>query len=153
MDTKQLNSLEKKLNYKFKNKQLLLNAITHKTYAFEAKTPLEYNERLEFLGDSILNFIISEKLYKINKYFSEGELTRHRAIYVNNVFLADIAKKLDIGKFLLLGKGEKLQKGNLNPTNLANSLESIIGAIYLDSNLEIVRNIILNSILVNKIED
>jgi len=153
MDTKQLNSLEKKLNYKFKNKQLLLNAITHKTYAFEAKTPLEYNERLEFLGDSILNFIISEKLYKINKYFSEGELTRHRAIYVNNVFLADIAKKLDIGKFLLLGKGEKLQKGNLNPTNLANSLESIIGAIYLDSDLEIVRNIILNSILVNKIED
>jgi len=153
MELKELNSLEKKLNYKFNNKQLLLNAITHKTYAFEAKTPLEYNERLEFLGDSILNFIISEKLYKINKYFSEGDLTRHRAIYVNNVFLADIAKKLDIGKYLLLGKGEKLQKGNLNPTNLANSLESIIGAIYLDSNLKTTRKIILNSILSNKIED
>ena len=153
MDKKQLKSLEKKLNYTFNDKQLLLNAITHKTYAFEAKIPLEYNERLEFLGDSILNFIISEKLYKINKYFSEGELTRHRAIYVNNVFLADIAKKLDIGKYLLLGKGEKLQKGNLNPTNLANSLESIIGAIYLDSNLNTTRKIILNSILSNKIED
>ncbi len=153
MDIKKLKTLEKKLNYKFKNIQLLLNAITHKTYAFEAKIPLEYNERLEFLGDSILNFIISEKLYKINKYFSEGELTRHRAIYVNNVFLADIAKKLDIGKYLLLGKGEKLQKGNLNPTNLANSLESIIGAIYLDSNLKTTRKIILNSILSNKIED
>ena len=153
MDIKKLKTLEKKLNYKFKNIQLLLNAITHKTYAFEAKIPLEYNERLEFLGDSILNFIISEKLYKINKYFSEGELTRHRAIYVNNVFLADIAKKLDIGKYLLLGKGEKLQKGNLNPTNLANSLESIIGAIYLDSNLNTTRKIILNSILSNKIED
>ena len=153
MDIKKLKTLEKKLNYKFKNIQLLLNAITHKTYAFEAKIPLEYNERLEFLGDSILNFIISEKLYKINKYFSEGDLTRHRAIYVNNVFLADIAKKLDIGKYLLLGKGEKLQKGNLNPTNLANSLESIIGAIYLDSNLKTTRKIILNSILSNKIED
>ena len=153
MDIKKLKTLEKKLNYKFKNIQLLLNAITHKTYAFEAKIPLEYNERLEFLGDSILNFIISEKLYKINKYFSEGELTRHRAIYVNNVFLADIAKKLDIGKYLLLGKGEKLQKGNLNPTNLANSLESIIGAIYLDSNLKTTRKIILNCILSNKIKD
>jgi len=61
MDKKQLKSLEKKLNYTFNDKQLLLNAITHKTYAFEAKKPLDYNERLEFLGDSILNFIISEK--------------------------------------------------------------------------------------------
>ena len=152
MNEKQLNSLEKKLNYKFKNKKLLINAVTHKTYAFEAKTPLEYNERLEFLGDSILNFIISEKLYKINKYFSEGELTRHRSMYVNNELLAKIAKKLEIGKFLLLGKGEKNQKGNLNPTNLANTLESIIGEIYLDSNLEICRNVILNSIF-EKIND
>ena len=152
MNEKQLNSLEKKINYKFKNKKLLINAVTHKTYAFEAKTPLEYNERLEFLGDSILNFIISEKLYEINKYFSEGELTRHRSMYVNNELLAKIAKKLEIGKFLLLGKGEKNQKGNLNPTNLANTLESIIGAIYLDSNLEICRNVILNSIF-KKIKD
>jgi ribonuclease-3 len=153
MDIKNLKTLEKKLKYNFKNKQLLLNAITHKTYAFEAKIPLEYNERLEFLGDSILNFIISEKLYKINKYFSEGELTRHRSIYVNNVFLAEIAKKIGIGKYLLLGRGEKLQKGNLNPTNLANSLESIIGAIYLDSNIDTTRDIILNNLLKNKIED
>jgi ribonuclease-3 len=152
MNRKQLKSLEKKLNYKFNDKELLLKAITHKTYAFEAKTPLEYNERLEFLGDSILNFIISEKLYMINKYFSEGDLTRHRAIYVNNIFLADKAKKLDIGKFLLLGKGEKIQRGDTNPTNLANALESIIGAIYLDSDIDIVRDIILNKILNDKIE-
>lgn len=148
-----LNTLEKKLKYKFQNQQLLLNAITHKTYAFEAKIPVEYNERLEFLGDSILNFIISEKLYNINKYFSEGELTRHRSMYVNNVFLAEIAKKIGIGKYLLLGKGETLQKGNLNPTNLANCLESIIGAIYLDSTLENTRDFILNNLLKNKIED
>ncbi len=152
MNRKQLKSLEKKLNYIFNDKELLLKAITHKTYAFEAKTPLEYNERLEFLGDSILNFIISEKLYMINKYFSEGDLTRHRAIYVNNIFLADKAKKLDIGKFLLLGKGEKIQRGDTNPTNLANALESIIGAIYLDSDIDIVRDIILNKILNDKIE-
>jgi ribonuclease-3 len=152
MKTKDLTSLEKKLNYKFQDKDLLLNAITHKTYAFEAKIALSYNERLEFLGDSILNFIIAEILYKKNEYFSEGDLTRHRARFVNNLFLADIAKKLDIGKYLLLGRGEKQQKGSKNPTNLANALEAIIGAIYLDSNLDNVRKIILDDILNENID-
>ena len=152
MDKKHIKALEKKIKYKFKDKQLLLNAITHKTYAFESKIPIEYNERLEFLGDSILNLIISEELYKLNKYFSEGELTRHRAIYVNNTFLANIAKKLNIGSYILLGKGEKQQKGNLNPTNLANTLESIIGAIYLDSDLDNIRKIILKNIINKKIK-
>jgi ribonuclease-3 len=147
MNEKHLISLEKKLNYEFSDKELLLNAITHKTYAFEAKTPLLYNERLEFLGDSILNFVISKMLFENNEFFSEGELTRRRAILVNNIYLADIAKKLDIGKFLLLGKGEKLQKGNNNPTNLANALEAIIGAIYLDSNLDNVQDILLKYII------
>ena len=147
MNEKHLLSLEKKLNYKFTDKKLLLNAITHKTYAFEAKTPLVYNERLEFLGDSILNFVISKILFENNEFFSEGELTRRRAILVNNIFLADVAKNLEIGKFLLLGKGEKLQKGNNNPTNLANAFEAIIGAIYLDSNLDNVKDIILKYIM------
>jgi ribonuclease-3 len=78
--------IESKLNYKFSNKDLLKNALTHKTYAFEALVPIEYNERLEFLGDSLLNFVIAEQLYKSNKYFSEGELTRRRSILVNNNF-------------------------------------------------------------------
>jgi len=80
-------SLEKKISYNFKNKDLLKNALTHKTYAFEAQSPIEYNERLELLGDSILNFVVAEQLYNGNKYFSEGELTRRRAILVNNNFL------------------------------------------------------------------
>ncbi len=138
--------LEEKIGYKFENKKLLEESLTHKTYAFEAKTPLEYNERLEFLGDSILNFIVAEQLYKSNRYFSEGELTRRRSIGVNNNFLADIAKKLGIGKFILLGKGEIKQNGAKNRTNLANSLEALIGAIYLDSDLKTVRKIILNKI-------
>ena len=94
--------LEEKINYQFKNKKLLKCALTHKTYAFEASMPLEYNERLEFLGDSILNFIIAEQLYKTNKFFSEGELTRRRSIIVNNNFLANKARNLGLGKFLLL---------------------------------------------------
>lgn len=137
-------SLEKKINYNFKNKDLLKNALTHKTYAFEAEIPLEYNERLELLGDSILNFVAAEQLYKSNKYFSEGELTRRRAILVNNNFLADRAKELDMGKFLLLGKGEKKQNGDTNPKNLANALEALIGAVYLDSNLNKVKKMILS---------
>ena len=138
--------LEEKINYTFKNKELLKKALTHKTYAFEAHTPLEYNERLELLGDSILSFIVAEQLYKSNKYFSEGELTRRRAIAVNNNFLAEKAKELNLGKYLLLGKGEKKQNGDKNPNNLANALEALIGATYLDSDIDNVRKFILNNL-------
>ena len=138
--------LEKKINYDFKNKDLLKNALTHKTYAFEAETPLEYNERLEFLGDSILNFIVTEQLYKSNRYFSEGELTRRRAILVNNDFLARKAKELNIGVFLSLGKGEKKQNGYSNPTNLANALEALIGAVYLDAGLRKAKKMVITNI-------
>jgi len=138
--------LEAILGYRFNNKELLRTALTHKTYAFEAHSPVEYNDRLEFLGDSILNFVIAEQLHGSNRYFSEGELTRRRASLVNNNVLADIAIRLDIGPFLLLGKGEQKQEGAKNRTNLANTLEAIIGALYLDSDLETVRSFILEKI-------
>lgn len=146
MNEKKLDLLEKKINYKFKNKDLLKIALTHKTYAFEAEIPIEYNERLEFFGDSILSFIVAEQLYKSNKYFSEGELTRRRALFVNNKILADKAKKLNLGDFILFGKGEEIQMGKIKPTNLANALEALIGAIYLDSDITKVREIILTHI-------
>lgn len=141
-----LNQLEERLGYTFSNKHLLMTALTHKTYAFEAQTPLEYNERLEFLGDSILSVVIAEQLYRSNKYFSEGELTRRRAIVVNNNMLADVAIRLDIGPFLLLGRGELKQEGAKNRTNLANALEALIGAIYLDSDMDTVRAFIAEKI-------
>ena len=146
MKETKLKLLEKKINYKFKNKDLLKSALTHKTYAFEAEIPIEYNERLEFFGDSILSFIVAEQLYKSNKYFSEGELTRRRALFVNNKILADKAKKLNLGDFILFGKGEEIQMGKIKPTNLANALEALIGAIYLDSDITKVREIILTHI-------
>ena len=136
--------LEGKINYKFKNKELLRNALTHKTYAFEAKEPIEFNERLEFLGDSILGFLVADGLYKANQYFSEGELTRRRSTLVNNTFLAERAMKIDLGSFLLLGKGELKQEGYNNPTNIANALEALIGAVYLDSNMKTVRQFIID---------
>jgi ribonuclease-3 len=146
MDKNAMEQLEQKINYVFKDKNLLLNALTHKTYAFEAKSPVEYNERLELLGDSLLSFVVAEQLYKTNKYFSEGELTRRRALLVNNNFLAEKAKKLELGRYLLLGKGEKKQNGDKTPSNLANAMEALIGAVYLDSNLENVRRFILNNL-------
>jgi ribonuclease III len=147
MKQSDISALEKKLGYTFTNKQLLITALTHKTYAFEAATPLEYNERLEFLGDSILSFVVAEQLYQSNKYFSEGELTRRRSQSVNNKLLADLAVSLDLGAFILLGKGEKKQDGARNKTNLANAFEAIIGAIYLDSNLKTVKGVIVSTIL------
>jgi ribonuclease-3 len=144
--------LEETLGYRFTNKQLLMTALTHKTYAFEAREPLEFNERLEFLGDSVLSFVIAEQLYRSNKYFSEGELTRRRANGVNNKLLADVAKELDLGRFLLLGKGEEKQEGARNRTNLANVLEALIGAIYLDSDLGTVRDFILEKICMKELQ-
>lgn len=141
-----LGQLQKKLGYTFMNKQLLTTALTHKTYAFEALAPVEYNERLEFLGDSILSFVVSEHLYQSNTSFSEGELTRRRAIIVNNNMLADVATALGLGSYLLMGKGEEKQQGAKNRTNLANALEAVIGAIYLDSDLETVRGFIFKNI-------
>ena len=141
-----LKVLEKRINYKFKNKDLLKNALTHKTFAFEARIPIEYNERLELLGDSILSFVVAEELYKSNRYFSEGELTRRRSILVINNTLAKKAEELELGQFIFFGKGEKKQNGEKNPTNLANALEALIGAIYLDSDLKNIRRFILRNI-------
>ena len=146
MSEDNLEHLEGKIQYTFKNKELLKNALTHKTYAFEAKTPIEYSERLELLGDSVLGFIVAEQLYKTNRYFSEGELTRRRSQLVNNSFLGNRAKELEIGKYLYLGKGETKQNGDKNPTNLANAMEALIGAVYLDSDIKTVQKFILKTV-------
>jgi len=149
MCEKDFQKIEEILNYKFNNKELLKKAFTHKTYAYEAREPMEFNERLEFLGDSILGFLVAEQLYSGNKYFSEGELTRRRSIHVNNNFLAKKAVELGIGDFLLLGKGESKLNGDKNPTNLANALEALIGAVYLDSDLKTTKEFILRNLFDN----
>ena len=144
MNDDRFQKLEEVINYNFNDKDLLKKALTHKTFAFESHQPLEFNERLEFLGDSVLNFVVAEQLYRSNKYFSEGELTRRRASIVNNEFLADRAQFLGLGDFLFLGKGEVKQNGSSNRTNLANALEALIGAVYLDTGIENVRRFILD---------
>jgi len=136
--------VEKKLNYKFKNKDLLQEALIHSSYKNENR---DYkgvdNERLEFFGDSILNFVISEYLFTQLKHKPEGFLSKVRSNIVCEGTLASVASKLNFGEHLKFGKGEIVTGGKYRPSILADSIEAIIGAIYLDSNIEVVRKIIL----------
>jgi len=128
-----INKLEKAIGFKFKNPDLLTQAVVHRSYLNEhPEFPLDHNERLEFLGDAVLELIVTEYLYK--KYPNpEGELTNWRASLVNGLSLADVAKKLGIDEFIMLSRGEAKDKNSkARMYILANAIEAIIGAIYLD---------------------
>ena len=130
---KDFSLLEKKLNLNFKNKDLLIQAFCHRSYLNEnPKFYLSHNERLEFLGDAVLELVVTEYLYKKYPKKSEGELTNWRAALVNAKMLSKIAKGLGFNGFLLLSKGEEREEGKARMYILANTFESIIGAIYLD---------------------
>ncbi len=139
--------LEKILNVHFKNKNLLLEALTHRSYLNEhPELSLGHNERLEFLGDAVLELLVSEHLYK-NFKKPEGEMTNLRAALVNAKSLANIAKNLYIEDYLFLSKGEKKDSKRARESLLANTLEAIIGAIYLDQGIEVAREFIEKNIL------
>lgn len=122
---------------KFKNQQLFKQAFTHRSYLNELKYKIPSNERLEFLGDSIVSFVVSEYLYK--KYsFNEGTLTNLRSLLVNTKTLSEVAKKLNFGKLLLLSKGEEESMGRENESLLENSFEAYVGALYLDQGIKAV---------------
>ncbi len=124
--------LEKKIKVDFKNKNLLLQALTHRSYINEnPKWPLDHNERLEFLGDAVLELVVTEHLYKTYPN-PEGELTNWRAALVNAIKLADISKVFDLNEFMLLSRGEAKDMGRARQYILANAMEAVIGAIYLD---------------------
>ena len=130
---KDLKQLEKKIGYKFKDKNLIKQAFIHSSYANEIKLEkYESNERLEFLGDAVLELVSSEFLFKNSPKDSEGELTKTRASMVCEPALAHCAKKLDLGSFLYLGKGEENTGGRDRDSIISDSLEALIGAIFLD---------------------
>ncbi len=139
-----LEKLEKNIGYKFKNRELLVTAFTHTSYANDNK--LESNEKLEFLGDSILEFISSEILYKKYIHLKEGEMTKVRATAVCEKSLYEIAKKHNFGDFLFLGNSEKKTEGKYRPTILADSVEALIAAIYLDGGLDAAKKFIEENI-------
>ncbi len=130
-------SLEKKIEIDFKDKNLLKKALIHRSYLNEhPKEKLPSNERLEFLGDAILEFIISEKIYTLFPELNEGILTTFRSQIVKTDSLAQAANQFQLGEYLLLSKGEEEGGGRKNKSLLANAFEALIGAIYLDQGLE-----------------
>jgi len=138
---------EKKSGIVFKDKDLLKQAFTHRSYLNEQKTPgLEHNERLEFLGDAVLELAVTEYLYNRFPEKTEGDLTSYRAALVNATTCARVASELEVNDFLLLSRGESKDVGRARQYILANTLEAIIGAIYLDQGYVGARDFILKNV-------
>lgn len=141
-------NIASKLNLKFKSPKLLEQTFIHRSYLNEVRLDLPSNERLEFLGDAVLSQIISSELFQRRVKDAEGELTNLRAHIVKTKSLAIAAKKLDLGKYLFLSKGEELGGGRENVQILANTYEALIGAIFLDQGLEKTQQFIKETLLV-----
>jgi len=143
-DASNLNAVEENVHYTFRDKNLLLHVLTHKSYSNENKM-LYSNERLEFLGDAVLDLIISDYLIRKFPASPEGDLSKLRAMIVNEDTLSTIAKGIGIGKYLLLGKGEDLTGGREKPSLLSDALEALIAAIYLDGGINDATTFVKNS--------
>ncbi len=140
VDPEKLELLADRLKSPLSDKALIQEALTHKSYANENRTlGLGDNERLEFLGDAVLDLIVSDLLFKKFPHKSEGELSKMRASLVMEKTLSRLAGELDLGDFVLLGKGEALSGGRSKPSILANTFEAIVAFLYLDSGMENVR--------------
>jgi ribonuclease-3 len=140
-----IHQLETNLGYTFQNRALLLEALTHSTYAYEHRQDvLISNERLEFLGDAVLDLAVGDVLFRLSEQQTEGFMTKTRALVVCENTLAIIARKLEIGRLLFLGKGEEATGGSEKPSNLANAMEALFGAIYLDADFAQARQVIIS---------
>ena len=142
-----MKSLEEKLGYTFQNRELLENALTHSSCANESRGKLQSNERLEFLGDSILGMVVADYLYRHHPDLPEGELTRTRAALVCEESLVEVARELNLGAYLRLGKGEEAGGGRERPSIRADAVEAVLAAVYLDGGIGSARKIIQRYIL------
>lgn len=140
----ELKEFEQKIGYNFKNRELLKNALTHTSYANEHV--IKSNEKLEFLGDAILEFVTSEYIYKNYFRLKEGEMTKVRATVVCEKSLYKVACKHNFSDFLILGKSEIISGGNKRPAILADSVEAVIAAIYIDGGLEPSKKFIIENL-------
>lgn len=141
--SKNLEELERVLGYNFKSKELLIIALTHKSYHHEnpEEAPI-CNERLEFLGDAVLGLAISEILYRNEQNFMESDMSKMKSYLVRESVLYEIASKISLGSYLLLGKGEEFTGGRAKKSILSDAVEAVFGALFLDSNYEITKSVI-----------
>ena len=143
-----MEALEEKLGYRFANRALLENALTHSSYANENRAKgVQSNERLEFLGDSVLGMVVADYLYRTHPDLPEGDLTRTRAALVCEESLAEVAQVLELGAYLKLGKGEEAGGGRTRPSITADAVEAVLAAVYLDGGIGSARKIIQKYIL------
>jgi ribonuclease III len=138
-----MESIEVKLGYKFRNPLLLAEALTHHSLAYEFQKSQFDNQRLEFLGDSVLQLAITEHLYRVYPFSPEGQMTKLRSRLVSRNALAQFALLLDIGSYLLLGKGEDANGGRKRDSILADAFEALVGAIYLDAGYADTRDLVI----------
>ena len=146
-----MKTLEEKLGYTFRDSSLLENALTHSSCANESRGKLHSNERLEFLGDSILGMVVAEHLYRNHPDLPEGELTRTRAALVCEESLVEVAKELGLGDYLKRGKGEEAGGGRNRPSIRADAVEAVLAAVYLDGGIGSARKIIQKYILTREV--
>lgn len=137
-----LSDIQQRIAYLFSNEELLKRALTHKSFANENRVD-NHNERMEFLGDAVLNLIVSEYLMNACPHSTEGDLSRHRAAVVSEPALAAIAREIGLGDFLLLGKGEEQTGGRNKDSLLADSLEALIASVYLDGGKDISQTLVI----------
>jgi ribonuclease-3 len=145
-----ISTLEKKLGTKFKSEDLLIEALTHRSYLNEfPRWRLPHNERLEYLGDAVLELLVSEELFEKFPKQPEGQLTVLRAALVNYQILARVAEKVGLQDFILMSRGERKDTGRAREVILANAIEAVIGAIYLDQGLEKIRTFVKKYVMSN----
>lgn len=143
----EINNLMKEIGYSFKNTELLKLALTHSSYANEKRLKDGYNERIEFLGDAVLELVTSEFLYNNYPKMPEGEMTKTRASIVCEPTLALCAHEFSLGKYLYLGRGEDMSGGRMRASVVSDAMESLIGAIYLDGGMEEAKKFIYRFVL------
>ena len=150
-----MDSIEHKIGYKFRNSLLMAESLTHPSLAYETQRPHFDNQRLEYLGDAVLQLVLTEHLYQLFPQFTEGHLTKLRSRLVSKPALETYARRIDLGKFLLMGKGEEASGGRSRASTLADAFESLVGALYLDGNLEAAKDFILRHcrIEIDQIQD
>ncbi|BAT72111.1 ribonuclease III [Thermosulfidibacter takaii ABI70S6] len=136
-----LNDLQEKIGYRFREREILLQALIHRSFAKEEGIPQD-NERLEFLGDAFINFVVGFEVFKSLPDGSEGELTKKRAMLVREEALAWAARKISLGDYLLLGRGEERQGGRERASNLADAFEALIGAVLVDGGVAKARSVV-----------
>src|SRR5262245_46711706 len=138
-----LDALQARLGYTFKDADLLRLALTHPSVAHENGTNLQHNQRLEFLGDAVLQLVLTRVLYEKFPGFGEGPLTKARAQMVNRQSLAEQARRVRLGESIILSRGEELNGGRERPSALADTFEALLGAIFLDAGFDVVESLIL----------